>query len=84
MHEPCAEVAGFLHQGSIDLVGLQQFDSLCPLFLGLAHGHPNVGVDKVHLGNRSINVLRDHDPGTSAGGNCLRFLLNRPHSLLAQ
>ena len=65
MHEPGLRT-GDRHEGGIHLVGAQQSDAGVPDLLGLAHGHPDVGVDEVRARDSLLDRLGQGDAG--AGG----------------
>ena len=56
MHEDGSGL-GICHQLGIDLIGLEQLDTLFPDGIRLAHGNPNVGVDDIGVGGAFLDVL---------------------------
>ena len=68
MHELHVRVAGGREHVRRDRVGGEQRDALVPDVLGLAHGHPHVGVDEVGAAHARRHVLGEGHPGTAHGG----------------
>src|SRR5215471_3593587 len=69
VHELGRGVPGGAHQGGVDLVGGEHPDPVRPDILGLAHGHPHVGVDEVDTGNGLAHVVGDGDARAGAAGD---------------
>ncbi len=50
---------GFFHERHVDLIGLQEFDTFCGVFL--AHRDPNVGDDTISSLDRFVGVFENDD-----------------------
>jgi hypothetical protein len=73
VHELDVGIAGRRHGRRVDLVGQELLDPLSHSDGGLAHGHPDVGVEEVGpFDHRSVTLVADVDPGARVGGQLLR------------
>ena len=69
MHELGPRIAGLDHHVGIHLIGRKQLDPFRPFFLGLAHRHPDIGVDEVGACHGGVNILGQRDPRAGFGGD---------------